>query len=496
VVDFYLPPLLIRCDASARIGTGHVMRCLALAQKWQEAGGKTVFAHVETTPAMKQRLSDTGFEFVNLNAVIGDTDDATQTIEHARALKAPWIVADGYSFGATWQKHVKESGIRLLVCDDYGHAERYYANLVLNPNPHASAELYRNRAPHTQLLLGTHYVLLRREFNDWRGWHGPFRSVARKVLVTLGGSDPNNVTTKVIEELNSLGGTRLEITVVIGGSNPNFKAPPPAPSSIRFVVDEPNMPKLMAWADVAIAAAGTTSWELAFMGLPSLVLVLADNQLAVADALDAAAVARKTTPERVAAELASLLTDSDARCAMSRRGRELVDGEGAGRLTMRLRASMLDLHRVGPEDCRLLWVWANEPEARALSLSPDPIPWETHQAWFAARVHSTACLFYIAADQHGSLIGQIRYDITGDEAVVSVSIAKEARGHGYGAALIIRGSERCFADKPVQTIRAYVKPNNVASVKAFIYASYSDGDVVDIRGQSVRQFVLSRDDYR
>ena len=327
--------LLIRADGNARMGTGHVMRCLSLAQGWRRAGGEACFVLAEATPALEQRLQSEGFNVARLSAPAGSAGDAGETARLARERGIGWVVVDGYHFDADFQRAIKTAGVRLLVVDDYGHASHYSADYILNQNLYATAGLYTQREPHTRLLLGTRYALLRQQFNEWRGWEREFPSVARKVLVTLGGSDPDNVTGKIVDALTQISG--LEVKALIGGSNPHreqlqSKIRNPE-SKISFAVDAPNMPELMAWADVAVAAGGTTCWELAFMGLPSLVLVLADNQRAVADALDAAAVARKTTPERVAGDLASLQADLDSRRAMSHLGRKLVDGDGVARVT-------------------------------------------------------------------------------------------------------------------------------------------------------------------
>jgi UDP-2,4-diacetamido-2,4,6-trideoxy-beta-L-altropyranose hydrolase len=485
--------LLIRADASARMGTGHVMRCLSLAQGWRQAGQEAFFLMKETTPALEQRLQSEGFDIARLDATAGD---AAETARFAREHNAGWVIADGYHFDAGFQQAIKTAGLRLLLVDDYGHASHYSADYVLNQNLQAKADFYAQREPHTRLLLGTRYALLRRQFNEWRGWKREFPAAARRVLVTLGGSDPDNVTGRVIGELTQIAG--LEVRVLIGGSNPhryhlqteirNSK------SEINFIVDAPNMPALMAWADAAIAAGGTTSWELAFMGLPSLVLVLADNQRAVADALAAAAVARKTTPATVATDLAALLADTDGRAHMSRRGREAVDGDGVSRVTASLRATELMVRRVRREDCQLIWEWANDPDARAASFSSGAIPWETHLQWFASQLESPACLFYIASYEQQKRVGQIRYDVTGTEAIVSVSLAREARGQGLGAALIVRGSQQCFADSEVELIRAYTKPDNEASAQAFQKASFTDAGRVEVRGHAARQFVLRREE--
>jgi RimJ/RimL family protein N-acetyltransferase len=126
-------------------------------------------------------------------------------------------------------------------------------------------------------------------------------------------------------------------------------------------------------------------------------------------------------------------------------------------------------------------------------MSSDPIPWQLHQEWFAARVNSPSCLFYIAANSNVAQIGQIRYDITGSNAVVSMSLAKEARGRGYGPAMIWRGSQQCFADSEVNLIRAYIKPDNQISIRAFIKAGFTDDGTAELAGTTVRQFVMERD---
>ncbi len=488
--------LLIRADASARMGTGHVMRCLSLAQGWRRAGQDALFLLKESTPALEQRLQGEGFDIVRSDAVAGGTGDADETARVAQERGADWIVADGYHFGADFQRVLKAAGSRLLLVDDYGHADHYSADYILNQNLYAAPGFYARREPHTRLLLGSRYTLLRQQFNEWRGWKREIPGQARKVLVTLGGSDPDNVTGAIVEKVAQI--PDIEITVLVGGSNPHreqlqSKIQNPK-SKIRLIVDAPNMPEWMAWADVAVAAGGTTSWELAFMGLPSLVLVLADNQRAVADALESSRMARKTTPHTVASDLAALLADAEGRAQMSRRGRDTVDGDGVSRVTACLRAAELVLRRAGHDDSRLIWEWANDPGARAASFSSDAIPWETHAKWFVSQLESPACLFYVAANRRQQPVGQIRYAVTGDEAVVSVSLAREVRGQGYGAALIVRGSRQCFADSPVKLIRAYTKPDNEASAQAFQKAGFTDAGRTDVRGHTARQFVLKREE--
>jgi spore coat polysaccharide biosynthesis predicted glycosyltransferase SpsG len=179
--------------------------------------------------------------------------------------------------------------VKLLFLDDNGHAGHYAADVVLNQNPHAHEALYADREAYTRLLLGPDYALLRREFRACHNGKRAIPNQGRKVLVTLGGADPDNVTLRVVTGLQNLKIEGLEALVVVGGGNPHFKSLVGAVAGdhqIRLLRDATNMPELMAWADVAIAGAGATCWEMCLLGLPALLISLAPNQLSIAQWLD------------------------------------------------------------------------------------------------------------------------------------------------------------------------------------------------------------------
>lgn len=334
--------LLIRADASTRIGTGHVMRCLALAQAWEDSGRRAAFAMGMDAPALEDRLRSDGMEVVHLSAEPGSLEDAEMTADIAQKMGAGWAVVDGYHFGSDYQRIIKESGLRLLFIDDNGHADHYYADIVLNQNLHANEELYRKREPYTKLLLGTKYVLLRREFWPWRGWKREIPEVARKVLVTLGGSDPDNVTLKVIQALQQVEVDGLEALVVIGAANPNRqeldKVLESSKHYIRLESNARNMPSLMAWADISISAGGSTSWELAFMRLPSLVIALAENQIRIAEMLNISKIAiplgwhEDLSITEIAESVIKLMTNKNSRTETFMKCLDLVDGKGNDRI--------------------------------------------------------------------------------------------------------------------------------------------------------------------
>jgi UDP-2,4-diacetamido-2,4,6-trideoxy-beta-L-altropyranose hydrolase len=477
-----LGKILIRADASVEIGTGHVMRCLALAQAWQDAGGEAVFAMAESTPAVDQKLQAQGFEIARVGADPGSAEDAENLVALGQRWQPQWLILDSYRFGRQYQRAVRSFPFKLLLVDDMGGCERYDADIVLNQNLHAAAEMYSHRAPRTRLLLGTGYAMLRREFVAAREWHRKVPTLARKVLVTTGGSDPLNLASRIVQAVELLSHELLEVRVVVGGSSPHFQSVEACAmrsgKNIRLEVNPGDMSNLMMWADVAVSAAGSTCWEICMLGLSAIVIETAENQRPLAVELSRRNIAshlplESASSEGIAHSLDSLIRSKERRAQMSRNGRQLVDGLGAGRVVSAMRAPEINLRRITHDDCHLLWEWANDADVRQASFSPDPIPWETHVAWFAERVRDNQSLIFIAEDREGRPFGQIRFDIRPDgDCEVDVSVAKFMRGRGFASELIARAVQNAFRERRCARVHARVKPANVASLKAFEKADF------------------------
>ncbi|RPI48332.1 MAG: UDP-2,4-diacetamido-2,4,6-trideoxy-beta-L-altropyranose hydrolase, partial [Chloroflexi bacterium] len=407
------------------MGTGHVMRCLALAQAWQEAGGRAELLAADLEPSLALRLNAEGINVISLPAGSGSARDARDTAGIARDFGAGWLAVDGYQFDAGYQQVIEKAGLRLLFVDDYGHADHYHADLVLNQNIGAREDLYARREPGTRLLLGTRYALLRREFWPWRGWQRKVRPAGGRVLVTLGGSDPDNVALKVLYALGHLSMDGLEGHLVLGSSNPHEWTLRQAirEMGLRVRVERrvTRMPLPMSWADVCLAAGGSTCWELALMGLPSLLLILAENQRANAEGLHAAGAAHNlgwhtdASPVEVARETERVLRSPEIREAMARTGQRLVDGYGAQRVVAEmLGRAVVRARQARDTDARLVFEWANDPLTRAMSFHSEPIPWSDHERWFR-RVTSPqggVVLLIVEVEQDEGWVpcGQVRID--------------------------------------------------------------------------------------
>jgi UDP-2,4-diacetamido-2,4,6-trideoxy-beta-L-altropyranose hydrolase len=502
-------PLLIRTDATAIMGTGHAMRCLALAQAWQDAGGgHCTFAMAEVTPAVRRRIEEESCEVVAVQAKAGGEDDAHQFVQLARERNATRAVVDGYQFGADYQRALKSAGLRILFIDDYAHAGHYSADLVLNQNVSADEQFYANRESYTRLLLGPRYALLRLEFNSWRNHKREIPITGRRVLITLGGSDPEGLTTRAIEAAAAVKVDGLEVMVVVGGSNPQFETlrsfaidlANDRDIKIEVKRDISNMAELMAWADVAISAAGTTCWELCLLSLPALIVDVAENQSGVARELHrrqcAVRVGRASeiSAERLSRELERLLRSQELQQSLSTRSRELVDGNGARRVVSALRGdTVVHLRRAREDDCRLLFDWANDPEVRNAAFSSAPIEWESHVAWLSGKLREGKSFIWIAEDAEGSPVGQIRFDVREDEeAEVDVSIARARRGEGGAHMLIRLGSNLFLQESNCKLVHAFVKEANGASARAFEKAGFKRAGTTQMRGSTAVHFTYER----
>lgn len=496
--------LIIRADATVRIGTGHVMRCIALAQAWQARGGSVAFLSYCQSDALRQRILDEGFHFIPVEIPHphpGDLEQSLKRLKHASQFQCeaiPWLVLDGYHFSPDYQKAVQDAGNRLLVIDDCNHLPCYHADILLNQNIDVGSLQYACD-PEVLLLLGPAYALVRREFLERKGAMWRTSEVARCILIIMGGADPDNVTLKVVRGLSALDARDIEARIVVGPANTHRAEIEEVVRNVSFRTEIlgacKDMAKHMAWADVAVTAGGSTCMELALMGVPFLIIVLAENQKPGAAGLAKKKIAVNLgwhavlTTDHVAHALGIVLEDKVKRESFSVRGRALVDGVGAGRVLETMDPTELKLHKAESGDCEIVWNWANDPIARAVSFSSDYIPLETHRRWFVRRLESPDCAFYIATNQSGVPVGQARFEIMGMEAVISVSLGPEFRGLRLGSELIRKASEKCLNEKNVEKIYALIKRENAASIQAFQKAGYRNiGDEIHKGCHAMRMY--------
>jgi len=501
--------LLLRADAGSQIGMGHVMRCLALAEPWLQAGSAVTLLTAAPSSALRARAESLGVSLSELTAAPGTPADAAETIALAQSLCAAWLVLDGYHFDADFQRAAKAAGLRLLVFDDMGQVAHYSADFILNQNLGAKESLYPHRERTTRLLLGPRFVQLRREFtgrscrrgeadHDRIGNPPPHFGGYPRVLVTLGGSDPDNVTAHVVAILQTI--PNLTADIILGPANPHAATLQSAlgnrSSAITVHQNPPDLPQLMSRADLAICAGGTTAWELSSLGVPMLVLVLAENQRTNAEQLVVTGAAIHTDLTALAGNLRMLLADPALRAKMSARARTLVDGRGVARVASAMQGYPLSARMATPDDARLLWEWVNDPDVRASAFNMAPIAWEEHLAWFTRRLADANCALVIVSDETGTPVGQVRFEGEGATATVDISLAPAARGRGLSARALKLGVGMLFDDPCREGVRAWVKTANTASQKAFERAGFRRIGEKKMHGQKAVGYHLGRNDLR
>lgn len=327
-----------RADAGPEIGTGHVMRCLALANAAKESGIATCFVGSVPDPVLQGRITQAGHA---LRLLAGPTA-TDRWLEGLPRRDEDWVVLDGYAFDARDHAAIREKRLRLMVIDDMNAIDIYHCEIVLNQNFYGKS-LHYIREAGTALLLGPQYALLRGEFLRYE----PVRQSkqTRRILVSLGGADPAGVGLLVLQGLACVADMLLEVLFIAGSSNTHVdqivaeaEAVRQAGHAVEILAFTNDMPAAMAWADIGIIAAGSTSLEIAYMGLPCLVLTLADNQLAVAQAMAEEGVGEvlgwyeQVTPQRIADGVVALFGNPQRRREMTARGQRLVDGAGARRV--------------------------------------------------------------------------------------------------------------------------------------------------------------------
>lgn len=498
--------LYIRADADSKIGTGHIMRSIALAQAWQVQGGKVTFISHCKSGALRERIQIEGFRLIFLDHVCPDSSDLMNTLsilKNESADQKPWLVLDGYHFTPGYQKAIRNEEILLLVIDDMNHLPHYHADIILNQNIYAP-DLNYHCDEDTTLLMGTRYVLMRREFLKYRDFKRKISDRATNILLTLGGADPDNVTLKVIEALKLLNEPDISVKIIIGPENPHQEKLRNAITSEHFetelIYNPLNIPELMAWADMAISAGGSTCWELMFMALPSIILVLAENQADVAEYLmNKKAVVNMGhfaghTEEQISHVCKSLIECSIARTSLSQKSIELINGIVPNLVIKSMNIKNLTLRDVTDLDRELIWHWANDEETRKASYSQAYISWDEHVRWFDSVQRKKNYRFYIANNESKKPVGQIRFACYGKDAIVSFSVAPESRRRGYAKEILIAAAKKLFSGTNVEQISAYIKLENILSLRVFEKAGFRMMENVVFCGIKSCRMILNRKD--
>lgn len=357
--------VVFRTDASLQIGSGHVMRCLTLAQALRERGAQCEFICRQHSGNMITLITARGFAVRRLqpceSALLHSANlahaswlgcswevDAAECASILEGSKPDWLIVDHYALDSRWEKSLRPYCSKLMVIDDL--ADRTHeCDFLLDQNLGRQPQDYLTLVPPgCQILTGPSFSLLRPEFAQWRSYSLARRSHGelKHILVTMGGVDTPNATAQVLGTLRATPLPRdCKIAVIMGPNAPWLENVSSLarlmPRHTQVWVNVSNMAEHMATADLAIGAAGSTSWERCCLGLPSITMVLADNQIMLAGQLQQAGATYAIPDlEHIAYQLPEALEclcrEPHRMLSMSHNAAALTDGNGTSKVIERL----------------------------------------------------------------------------------------------------------------------------------------------------------------
>jgi UDP-2,4-diacetamido-2,4,6-trideoxy-beta-L-altropyranose hydrolase len=493
------PAVVIRVDSGAQMGSGHLMRCLALAGELKSRGAEVRFVCRTLPGNLIERAELAGYRVDRLpapvaaeplnDAVSTQRQDAAESLAALGTDRVSWIVVDHYGLDAPWQRSVRPATERLMVIDDLANRP-HEADLLLDQNYLGANTTMRYSglvAASCRCLLGPRYALLQPGYRQLRRRLRVRDGSVGRILVFFGAHDPSDSMLAVLQALVQSEFATLTVDAVLGcdaRQAARARALARQASNIVFREVLPSLAELMAAADLAIGAGGATTWERACLGLPSVVATVAQNQVPIAEALAGAGCivlagpASTMSADRWHGLLRQLLNDKLRLSEMSLKSYRLTDGFGAGRvarLIIGARNAQIRLRPVSAEDEWLLLEWANDPGTRNFSFSKHQISAAEHQRWLRERLADPGCSLQVGEDAAGLPLGQVRFDSTsgGEESTIHVGIDPAFRGCGVGTTLVQQAVTAWCARGSGSRVLAEVSSDNIASQRLFLRANFT-----------------------
>lgn len=473
---------LFRCDASASIGAGHVSRCLALAEALAEAGWRVAFVVSRETVPTVPALAKSGYAM----RVLEENESDVAALGAVAAGGADLLIVDHYGRDAAFEKACRAFARKVLVFDDM--TGRDHDCDVLVDAAACSAGPYIAHVPASaKVLTGAAYALTRKSFAAARAGALARRDgrAVREILVSCGATDPANATAIVLDVLGDVAAD-VPVTVVLSSKAAHIGAiRKRVCGKVRLALDVDNMAELMTHADLAVGAPGTTAFERAVLGLPSILITLANNQRGVAlamteagAAVDAGALDSEVVP-RLHELVKSLLLDDAARTHLAQAASDLVDGRGATRIMIESLDAVtakdnarigLRLAEAGDED----WLLdlQRQPCTRRHFRNPAMPSAEEHHQWMERTLSDPSRLLLIV-EANGERAGMVRLDRLPDHEGVArheISIAVDPICGRRGVGTAALALTRCLI--PAAVFEAEIMPENLGSQRAFARAGF------------------------
>ena len=465
--------VFIVTEGSQNIGFGHITRCVSLYQAFEEKGIIPKFI-INGDESISDFINSKNYLIFNW---IKEKRRLYRLVENADI-----AIIDSYLAKISFYKNLSNLVKLSVYLVDVNEID-YPKGVVVNGNICLEEVDYPVRAENT-FLLGTKYIPLRKEF-----WHVPKKEITDKVksvMITFGGSDVRNMTPWILRLLRENFPDLTKYTV-IGKAFPNLNEINKETDNKTVLVCSPNakkMKEIMLESDIAISSGGQTVYELARIGIPTIGIAVADNQLSNVKAWKSKGFfecvcwhSESNLMEKLKKSI-EYLKDVDTRKTKSAIGREIVDGQGSLNIVKKVLSIFLKnkmtLREATIRDSSQLFDLSNDPVVRKNSYNQDKIEWHQHLKWLKRKLLDKDHVFFVVTDNLNKFYGQVRFDIDSkkEESIINISLKKNIRGLGLSSFVIDKSIDDLLKIKRVKLIKAYIKEENISSIKSFERANF------------------------
>lgn len=459
---------VFRFRAGAQIGGGHGIRCLSLAEELESLGWNCALECNDGAPDVVGALQRGKVPLASLSS----------------AAPADLLVIDDYGVDSAAENEQRGRTNRLFVIDDLGD-RGHTCEALLDPTPGVTPDRHKGNVPaNCRMLLGPRFAPLRPAFRQMRPRAQARRGSAtvRRVLVMPGQVDQADLATLALHAVRKAL-PDAAIDMVLGAGAPHrarLEREVGSDLQIHVDIDAEAMADLMTAADLAIGAGGGGALERCALALPTVLVIVADNQKFVAAGLEHAGAARivgrieNLDCDALATILTGISGDPALLKTMSDQAGALCDGHGTRRFAVAAVAPQslasgdaVFLRRAESDDAEQMFLWQSDPQTRKFARNPDVPAWDDHVVWLDRRLADENCLFAMV-EVKGRAAGLVRIDREAEASEVSIVVAPERRGQGVGKAALALARRLVPRDR----LTAFVKPENAASLKLFERAGY------------------------
>lgn len=486
--------VVFRTDASSVIGNGHLVRCLTLAKSLKKLNTECEFICRENKNDLFKEINKENFKLTLLPNLNNKTnkkkiiktnwlglnwkDDANQTINALKGYKIDWLIIDHYGIGREWEKKLRTYTQNIIVIDDLAN-RNHDCDILIDQNLIANFKnRYKNLLPnHCNTFLGPSFAILQNKYKDLHLVAQPRKNITKNILIYFGGTDQIRLIEMTLSSFYRLNRDDINLDIVISSKNSEISKIQKLiknNKNIRIKKNLKSLAPLMLKADLAIGACGTTTWERCCLGLPSIVITIAEHQKLIAKELQKRQLIKwlghhdSIKASSIYKALLSLIDQSQEK--WSKECMLVTDGSGSEKIASIIALNSktkLFIRSATINDEDLLLHWANDNLVRSNGFNSKIITKKIHSDWFKFRLNNPGiCKIYILETNEKAPIGQVRFEKIDNRWYINYSLASFARGKKISSNLLDIAIKKFKKNNKNQLI-AEVKEDNLSSRKVF-----------------------------